>query len=166
MKLVYAAVFALFPLAAPAQTLDPSMPAAVCNDDHCEDNCGQDVAISSGEILTIEAILERYSAVVTRDTDGDLAGVVLSDPEGMTVGSIHPRSENVTPEQAVLTDDDLRHDPPVEVDTIASQVTPPEPQLDKVADDADDIATTGPTAMRIIPTDAAASSADDYPINE
>ena len=29
MKLIYAAVFPLFPLAAPAQTLDPSMPTEV-----------------------------------------------------------------------------------------------------------------------------------------
>jgi hypothetical protein len=162
MKLIYAAVFALFPLAAPAQTLDPSMPTAVCNDDHCEDNCGQDVAISSGEILTIEAILERYSAVVTRDTDGDLAGVLLSDPEDMPVGSIHPRSENPIPEHAVLTDDDLRTDPSVEVDTFTSQINAPEPQPEKVVEDADDVAITGPTAKRI----PAVASAVDYPNNE
>jgi hypothetical protein len=134
-------------------------------DDHCEGDCGPDLAISNGEILTIEAILERYSAVVTRDTDGDLAGVLLSDPEGMTEGSIHPRSENPTPEHAVLTDDGLRTDPSVEVDTIVSQIKALEPQLEKVADEADDVATTGPTAKRISEV-AAAASTDDYPINE
>ena len=52
MKLIYAAMFALFPLAAPAQTLDPSTLGAVCNDDHCDDSCSQVDALDSGGILS------------------------------------------------------------------------------------------------------------------
>ena len=61
MKLIYAAVFALFPLAAPAQTLDSSLLSALCNDDYYEDTAGQ---CGAGEVLSIEAILEKYSAIV------------------------------------------------------------------------------------------------------
>ena len=53
MKLIYAAAFALFPLAAPAQTIDSSLLSALCNDDHYEDTTGQCN-------FTIETILEKY----------------------------------------------------------------------------------------------------------
>ena len=82
MKLIYAVAFALFPLAAPAQTMDLSLLAALCHDDYFEDASGQ-----CGS--TIEAILEKYSVVVTRDTDNGLAVVFLGHPEeDRTVGSI------------------------------------------------------------------------------
>jgi hypothetical protein len=48
-------------------------------------------------------------------------------------------------------------------DTIASQITSPEPQLERVADDADDVATTGPTG-KYIPAVAAAPVDDDATI--
>ena len=50
MKLIYAAVFALFPLAAPAQTLDSSLLSALCNDGYYEDTAGQ---CGAGEVLSI-----------------------------------------------------------------------------------------------------------------
>jgi hypothetical protein len=148
MKLIYAAVFALFPLVAPAQTFeDSSMLAAVCNDDHCNDSVGEDVDVSASEDLDIEAILEKHSAIVTRDTDDDL---LFSDPEDMPVGST-PQTGTTPAEQAILTlpdDDDLENEPAGGGDLIASQITAPEPQLETIAD-IDDVATTGPVAKPI-----------------
>jgi len=89
VRLLYAVAFALFPLAAPAQTLDPPTLAAVCNDDHCDDSGNQGLTISAGDVLSIEAILEKYGAAFVRDTDDELAGVFTSDPESLSVGSIN-----------------------------------------------------------------------------
>ena len=69
MRLLYAVAFALFPLAAPAQTLDPPTLAAVGNGDHFDDSGTQGLTISAGDVLSIEAILEKYGAAVVRDTD-------------------------------------------------------------------------------------------------
>ncbi len=151
MKLLYAVVFALFPLAAPGQTQDPSILAAACNDDHCDDA----IQGSAAEVFSIEAILEKYCAVVTRNTEDEVAIVFLNDPEDMPVGSIEPPTEIPAAEHAIWTDDDLGANPAVEEGTIASQINTPEPQLEKVSEDANDIETTGPTT-RPIPAVAAA----------
>jgi hypothetical protein len=155
VKLIYAAVFAFFPLAAPAQTLDSSLRSALCNDDdYYEGQC------SAGEVLSIEAILEKYSAVVKPDT-GD-ADFFVSDPDDVPVGSISPRTGIPPAEPAIVTlpdDNCLDNEPVDERDAIASQITAPEPQLEKVAEhDEEDITITGPAANRI-PGVAAATSA-------
>ena len=152
MKLLYAVAFALFPWAATAQTLDSSLLAALCQDDYFEDTAGQCSIISSGEVLTIEAILERYSTVVvTLGTDEGLAGVFHITPEDAPVGSTNQRSPAV--KQAILKDEPDADDA-IQHDTIASQIVTPEPQLATGAEDRDDIATTGPTTRRI-PTSSA-----------
>ena len=86
MKLIYAAMFALFPLSAPAQTPDALLLSALCSDDYYEDT-GQ---CRAGEVLNILDLLEKYNAVVNRDANHDeLVGVLPSDiPEDMRVGSI------------------------------------------------------------------------------
>ena len=160
MKLIYAVAFALFPLAAPAQTLVSSTPAAVCNDDHC-DEAGRG---SAPEVFSVEAILEKYSAVVTRDTDDEIAGVFTSDPAEIPVGSIRPRSESHTAENAILTDDDFNDEPTGGLETIASKIAAPEVQLDRTVEDADDVAITGPTPQRI--PAVAATPVDDNPTIE
>ena len=79
----------------------------------------------------------------------------------MAVGSIS--SGLGIPEQAILSlpDDDYLDDEPVGWrDIIASRSLAPEPQPAKVADDADDIATTGPAVKRI-PAIVAASVDND-----
>jgi hypothetical protein len=154
VKLIYAVVFALFPLAAPAQTLDSSL----LSDDYYEDTIGQ---CGGGEVLSIEAILEKYSAVAKPDT-GD-ADFFVSDPADVPVGSISPRIGTAPAEPAILTlpdDNYLDNEPAGERDAIASQITAPEPQLEKVAEhDEDDINITGPAANRIPGVAAAASAA-------
>jgi hypothetical protein len=87
VKLLYAFAFALFPLAAPAQALDPSLLTALCHDDYFEDTAGKCSSAPTGEVLTIEAILEKYGAIVTRETDDESAIVYLTDPEDLPVGT-------------------------------------------------------------------------------
>ena len=167
MKLIYAAMFALFPLAAPAQTLDPSTPAAVCNDDHCDDSFSKVDALDSGGILSIEVILEKYSAVVPRDA-ANLAGGLPSDSDDLPVGSIGPQIGAGPAEHAILTlpDDDFGDDEPAGVrDTISFQVAAPQTQFVEVAGEADDVPTTGPAA-KSIPAVAAVASGDDDAVNE
>ena len=162
MKLIYAAMFALFPLAAPAQTLDPSTFAAVCNDDHCDDSCSQvDALDDSGGILSIEVILEKYSAVLPRDA-ANLAGDLPSDSDDLPVGSIGPQIGAGPAEHAILTlpDDDFGDDEPAGVrDTISFQVAAPQTQFVEVAGEADDVPTTGP-ASKSIPAVAAVASGE------
>ena len=87
---------------------------------------------SWAEVLSIEAILEKYSVIVSRDRDDDLL-VSNPDPEDMPVGSIGPRIGTAPAERAILTvpDDDYVDEEPLGgSDTIASQITAPEPQLE------------------------------------
>jgi hypothetical protein len=150
VKLLYAIAFALFPLAAPAQTPDSSSLTTLCQDDYYEDTSGQCSAISAGEVLTIEAILERYGVVViTRDADEEIAGAFLADPEDIPVGSINPPSEIPAAEHAILTDENSGNDPTAELDTVASHIVTPEAQLQTSAEGEDEIVATGPTARRI-----------------
>ena len=147
MKLIYAAMFALFPLSAPAQTPDALLLSALCSDDYYEDTAGQ---CRAGEVLNILDLLEKYNAVVNRDADHDeLVGVLPSDPEDMRVGSITPPIEADPAEHAILLlpDDDLGDDEPIGVrDTISYQVTVPQPHIAEVVEAVDDVATTGPAA--------------------
>jgi hypothetical protein len=161
VKLLYAVAFAMFPLAAPAQTLDSSLQAALCQDDYFEDTAGECSAISAGEVLTIEAVLVKYGAVVTQGTDDEIAHVFFEDPEETPVGSIDSRSESPTAEHAILTDDGLDAEPALKEETIASKIATPVPQLEITTEDADDIATTGPSAERS--PAVAAAPVDDNP---
>ena len=160
VKLLYAFAFALFPLAAPAQALDPSLLTALCHDDYFEDTAGQCSSAPTGEVLTIEAILEKYGAIVTRETDDESAIVYLTDPEDLPVGTTPPRGESPTAEHAILTDENDCADSPIEQETIASRIVLPESQLAKSAEADDDVTTTGPTS-RHIPAVAAGPVSDN-----
>jgi hypothetical protein len=150
VKLIYAAMFALFPLSAPAQTPDALLLSALCSDDYYEDT-GQ---CRAGEVLNILDLLEKYNAVVNRDANHDeLVGVLPSDiPEDMRVGSIVPPIE-ADPAILLLPDDDLGDEAPIGLrDTISYQVTEPQPHIAEVVEAVDDVATTGPAAKHT-PTD-------------
>jgi hypothetical protein len=142
VKLLYAIASALFcvaaPVAAPAQSLDLSLMSALCSDDYYEDAAGQ-----CGVIVTIEAILEKYGVDIT-DTDEDVIVLYLDDLEDMPVGSILPRNED-----AVSTDEKTNTEFTNEQETIASRVIVLEAPSAIGGEDADDVATTGPTARRI-----------------
>ena len=142
MKLLYAIASALFcvaaPVAAPAQSLDLSLMSALCSDDYYEDAAGQ-----CGVIVTIEAILEKYGVDIA-DTDEEVIVLYLDDLEDTPVGSILPRNED-----AVSTDEKSAAESTDEQDTIASRVVVLEAPSAIGGEDADDVATTGPTARRI-----------------
>jgi hypothetical protein len=72
LKVLYALVFVLLPFAAPAQSLDSSLVAALCHDDYFEDTTGQCITMATHQI-TIESILEKYGMIITRDTDDEIA---------------------------------------------------------------------------------------------
>jgi hypothetical protein len=148
VKLLYAFAFAFFPLSASAQTLDPSLLTALCHDDYFEDTAHQCDAISAVEILTIEAILEKYGAVITRDADEEIAGALLADPEDMPVGSLNPPSEIPPAEHAILIYREPTADTAIEQEAVASQIVTPEANLQTSAEGEDEIAATGPTARR------------------
>jgi hypothetical protein len=154
VKLLYAIASALFcvaaPVAAPAQSLDLSLMSALCSEDYYEDTAGQCGDISAdGEIF----ILTKYGVVITGETDEDVIVLYLDDLEDTPVGSIQPRNED-----AVATDDKPNAEPTDEQETIASRVIVLEAPSAIGGEDADDVATTGPTARRI---PAAAEPVDD-----
>ena len=141
MKLIYAIAFALFPLAASAQ--NASLLSALCHDDYYEDTAGE-----CDDILTVEAILEKYTVVIP-GTDAGLATIFLVDPEDIAVGSIRPRDGSPAAGHAILKDEELRSDPEAQEDTIASQIVAPSPhQPENSVEGVDDVIATGPTAQR------------------
>jgi hypothetical protein len=160
VKFLYATAFALFSLAAsvasPAQSLDPSFLSALCSDDYYEDTAGLCSSPAPAEalpdVLTVEAIIEKYGV------NDDSVIALLADPdESLSVGSIHPRRERPTAENAIVTEDETSTDPSIEPATIASPIVT-EMQLRQNGEVTDDVATTGPTARRI---PAAAEPVDD-----
>jgi hypothetical protein len=153
VKLLCAIIaLALSPLAAHAQTSESSLLLALCQADYSEDSADQCSAIYTGEVVTIEAILERYGAVVARDANEEITGTFLGDPDEMPVGAINPPSEFPAAEHAILTDEKSGTDPAIELDTIASRIVLPEnPQLETNAEGADEIEVTGPTVRPNIP---------------
>lgn len=141
MKLMYAVAFALFPLAASAQ--EASLLSALCHDAYYEDT-----AVQCLDILTVEAFLEKYSAVVVTDTDDGLAVLFVVDPEDVQVGSSRPRAESPTSEHAIAKADEMGAVPQVQEGAIASQLVAPTLQLENGVEGSDDVVITGPTAQR------------------
>jgi hypothetical protein len=166
VKLLYAMAFALFPLVAPAQTLDSSLLTALCHDDYFEDTAGQCSSISSDEGITDEAIGEKYGAIVTRDMDDDTATFYLTDSEDVLVGSIEPRHESPSDQYVVLRDDESRADATIEESTIAAQIVTTESPVEKLGEailDADEVATIGPHAAHT-PASTTGTVEDDQTI--
>jgi hypothetical protein len=155
VKLFAAIAFAFFPLAAPmaapAQSPDIALLTALCQDDYYEDTVGQCASIYAGEVLTVEADLEKYEVIVT---DDELL-VLLDDAEDMLVGSIHSRSEGPTDEHAMVTDEESKAQPATEKDSVAAKVVPAEPQLEIADERVNDVAMTGPAPQRGTPLAAA-----------
>ena len=153
MKLLYAIALSLFPIsapAAPAQSPDMSLLSALCSDDYYEDTAGDCSTISAGgEVFTLEAILKKYGAIITCDTDDEIVVFYLTDPEDIPVGSIYPRDESPTAENAIGTEDESSAETATEQEP--SQVVAAESPIENGDEAADDVTTTGPTA-RSIPT--------------
>ena len=169
MKFLYATAIALFslaaaPVASPAQSPDPSLMSALCSDDYYEDTAGLCSSPASEVLpgmLTVEAIIEKYGVIVACDLNDVSVIALLVDPDAsLSVGSIHPRRESPIAGKAIVTEDEISTDPPSEPATIALPIVT-ETQLRQNGEDADDVATTGPTA-RSVP--AAAEAVDDRTI--
>jgi len=112
-------------------------------------------------VLTVEAIIEKYGVIVACDLNDVSVIALLVDPDAsLSVGSIHPRRESPIAGKAIVTEDEISTDPPSEPATIALPIVT-ETQLRQNGEDADDVATTGPTA-RSVP--AAAEAVDDRTI--
>jgi hypothetical protein len=157
VKFLYATAFALFsltaPVASPAQSLDPSLLSALCSDDYYEDTarlCSSPAPPEAlPDVLTVEAIIEKYGVIVACDLNDVSVIALLADPDaGLSVGSIRPRRESTTAEKAIVTEDETSTGPSSEPATIASPIVT-ETQLRQNGEDADDVTTTGPTARRV-----------------
>jgi hypothetical protein len=159
VKFLYTTAFALFslavaPVASPAQSLDPSLLSALCSDDYYEDTAELCSSPAPPEVLpdvlTVEAIIEKYGVIVACDLNDVSVIALLVDPDAsLSVGSIHPRRESPIAEKAIVTEDEISTDPPSEPATIASPIVTEKTQLRQNGEDADDVTTTGPTARRI-----------------
>jgi hypothetical protein len=148
VRLLYAIASALFalaaPVAAPAQSSDLLLLSALCSDDYYEDTTDQCSATSADE-LAIEMILTKYGVVITGDTDEEVIVLYLDDdPEDTPVGSIQPRNEG-----AALTDEKSNAELAKKQETIASRVIVLEAPSAIGGEDADDVATTGPSGRPI-----------------
>jgi hypothetical protein len=144
VKLIYAIAFAVSFVAAPvassAQSPDLSLSPPLCSDDYYEDTAGQCGAVSTGEILTIEAILAKYGVIVV---DGDVIVLYFDDLDDMPVGSIQPRNEDTG------RADERFNAEPDEQESVVARVGTPESQSEIAGEATDDITTTGPSAQSI-----------------
>jgi hypothetical protein len=142
VKLIYAIAFAVSFVAAPvtssAQSPDLSLSPPLCSENYYEDTAGQCGAVSTGEVLTIEAILAKYGVIVV---DGDVIALYFDDLDDMPVGSIRPQHE-----EAVSTDDEPANE---QLDTMASRIIIVDLPSETGGEAADDITTTGPSAQSI-----------------
>jgi hypothetical protein len=166
VKLFAAIAFALFPMtapvAAPAQSPDVTLLTGLCQDDYYEDTVGRCAEIYAGEVLTAEAVLEKYEVIVTDDEF--VVFLDDPDPEDTPVGSILPRNEGSTDEQALVTNDESKAQLATEQDTVVAKVVPAEPQLETADESVDDVAVTGPAPQRSTPL--AAAPVEDEPTTE
>ena len=144
MKILYAIAFVLFPLAAPAQSLDSSLLAALCADDYFEDTSDQCRTIAIRQI-SLESILEKYGVIIA---DDEIAFFSPSDPGDVPVGSIEPRNEGPTEKRSIFVDDETvegsaeQSTGPAQI--IAAELTAEE---DENILGADEVAMTGPSAL-------------------
>ena len=150
MKLLCAIAFVLIPFAAPAQSLDSSLLAALCADDYFEDSAGQCSTIHADKI-TIESILEKYGVIIVRDTDDEVAVLRPSDPDDVPVSSIRPRNEGAAVDDSILADDEPTGDATIVESATSTQVMATEATLerhDETIREADEVAITGPNGAR------------------
>jgi hypothetical protein len=154
VKFLYATAFALFSLTAPeasqAQSLDPSLLSALCSDDYYEDTAGLcSFPAPPGalpDVLTVEAIIEKYGVIVACNLNDVSVIALLADPDAsLSVGSIHPRRESPAAEKAIVTEDETSTDASSEPATIASPIVATETQPRQSDEAADEVTITGPS---------------------
>ena len=151
MKLLYAIAFALFPLAALAQTPDALLLTALCHDDYFEDTAGQCRSLTAKEDLTIEAILAHYGEIISSDAD-DESVFYFADPEDVPVGAIRPRQDTSSDDPIAREDDDRTADLTKESTVAAQSITIEFSQArgEQVVPNTDEVAASGPTPAGIL----------------
>jgi hypothetical protein len=154
VKFLCAIAAALFciaaPVAAPAQSLDLSLMSALCSDEDTAKLCSSPAPPEVlPDVLTVEAIIEKYGVIVACDLNDVSVIALLVDPDAsLPVGSIHPRRESPIAEKAIVTEDEISTDLPSEPATIALPIVT-ETQLRQNGEVADEVATTGATARNV-----------------
>jgi hypothetical protein len=141
VKLLYAMAFALFPVAAAAQSTDALLLAALCHDDYFEDTAAHCNSLTRREVLTMEEILAHYGAIISSDAD-DESVFYLIDLEEVPVGTIEPR--RFGPERK----DDGPRDLTSKEKSVAAHIITigsPHKNDDSALADADELGSTGPS---------------------
>ena len=140
MKLLYAMAFALFPVAAAAQSTDALLLAALCHDDYFEDTAAHCNSLTRWEVLAMEEILAHYGAIISSDAD-DESVFYLIDLEEVPVGTIEPR-------RPVERKDDGPPDLTSKEKSVAAHIITigsPHENDDSALADADELGSTGPS---------------------
>jgi hypothetical protein len=146
VKLLYAMAFALFPLAAAAQTPDALLLAALCHDDYFEDTAGHCNSLARREELTMEEVLAHYGEIISSDAD-DESVFYLIDLEEVPVGAIEPRQFGPSDNPIESKDDGTAPDLTNRENAVAAQIITigsPHENGENVVADADDLGTTDP----------------------
>jgi hypothetical protein len=73
------------PVTAPPQSPDITLLIALCRDDYYEDTAGRCTAISAGEVLMLEAVLEKYGACRAAICSGSISSIIIGGTFGAAV---------------------------------------------------------------------------------
>jgi hypothetical protein len=147
VKLLYAMAFALFPVAAAAQTPDALLLTALCHDDYFEDTAGHCNSLARREVLTMEEILAHYGAIISSSDADDESVFYLIDLEEVPVGTIEPRQFGPS-DNPIERKDDGPPDLTSKEKSVAAHIITigsPHENDDSALADADDLGSTGPS---------------------
>jgi hypothetical protein len=150
VKLLCAIAFALIPFAAPAQSPDSSLLAALCADDYFEDAAGQCSTMHADQI-TIESILAKHGVIIIREAEDEIVSFRPGDPDDIPVSSIRPRNEGAAVDESIPTDDESTGDATIVQSAASTQIMATEATLerhDETMGEADDVAIPGPNGAR------------------
>ena len=152
MKALYAVVFVLFSIAAPAQTLETWIAAYHLDELDCFGETSQQSTMPP-QIIGIELLC----AAILNDADG-LATTGSNGAGDVLVGAIQPSYDNSTEKYLTGRDDDLTVDDTIEQGATSAETIASEPTVEKLGEtklnEADDVALTGPNGAEDVPVGA------------
>ena len=149
MKALYALVFVLFSVAAPAQTLETWIAAYYLDDFDCLGETTQQSTMPP-QIIGIELLC----AAMLNDADG-VATIGSNGAADVPVGAIQPSDESSTVKYSTGRDDNLTVDDTIEQGARPAQIIETEPTIEKPGEatrnEADDVVITGANDAKDIP---------------
>jgi len=152
VKALYAVVFVLFSIAAPAQTLETWIAAYHLDELDCFGETSQQSTMPP-QIIGIELLC----AAILNDADG-LATTGSNGAGDVLVGAIQPSYDNSTEKYLTGRDDDLTVDDTIEQGATSAETIASEPTVEKLGEtklnEADDVALTGPNGAEDVPVGA------------